>query len=465
MPAPPPSPRRSGPRGEGPDQEQHGALPERRAEAASACVGTTSGSPGRAGPRAGRRRAAAAARPGRPPRPRGWQARNSSSAGPRQSPSAARPLQDRVSGGGTGRRQVPAAAGGVEVELVGLESQPVAARRDALQPFRLDAEVAAKPGHVVVQRLHGVLRRVVGPERVDEPLDPDHAAGGKGQHGEQRAATAPGTGTAPRRATRRTSGAERRPRSSAERGPVGGSSSGSWRRGALDCASACPAGSAPSSPRAASRAGEAKDSVATHAANRSRPTAATRPAVWDGWRQQRLDLAVQAASGEGQPESELLVGADPRPAERRRCSNSSLSSGSIELAPGGTACRSRGRRRELDRVRASVDPAADGRWSDVPGEAVGAEGDHRVRARPRRGARRAGHRRARGRARHRPPSGRSSQRCSVDTEDARAPPRARRVRTPAKAARRAASACWVGRLAAGGRHADHPAARRRAGPH
>ena len=107
----------------------------------------------RAVPRAGRRPAGAAARRGRPtPPPASGIARNSVRAGPRHSASAALRVEPAR---GAGPRRRPART-----------ARAAAGSRRLTAPAgrRRSPRWRAQPGHVVVQRLGGVGRRVVGPE-------------------------------------------------------------------------------------------------------------------------------------------------------------------------------------------------------------------------------------------------------------------------------------------------------------
>ena len=72
----------------------------------------------------------------------------------------------------------------VEVELAGLDAQQVAGR-PRLDP--LAAEELAQVGDVDLQRLVDGRRRVLLPQRVDQPVSRDDAIGVEQQQGQQRA--------------------------------------------------------------------------------------------------------------------------------------------------------------------------------------------------------------------------------------------------------------------------------------
>ena len=78
-------------------------------------------------------------------------------------------------------------ANGVEVELVRLQPEAVAALA-LLQPVGPRAELAAEPADLVVQRLHGVVRRFIRPQCVHEPNGGQAPVAGNREHGQQGAA-------------------------------------------------------------------------------------------------------------------------------------------------------------------------------------------------------------------------------------------------------------------------------------
>lgn len=80
---------------------------------------------------------------------------------------------------------------GIDIELPRLQAEAVAVG-SPFQPPCQQTEVTAHTGDVVVERLHRVVGRVVGPQRFDQPLGPDRPPGLESEQRQQGSPAAAG---------------------------------------------------------------------------------------------------------------------------------------------------------------------------------------------------------------------------------------------------------------------------------
>ena len=276
-------------------------------------------------------------------------------------------------GGGGGRarcgRGLGQPAGRIRVQLVRLQQQAVAGPVP-LQPVGERAQMAAHPGDVVVERLHGVAGWLVGPQAVDQPVRARASAS-------RRARAAP---AAPAGAARGPRPARRAPGARAARGRPRTGRGRSARRPSGAPGSGYVVPHCARAPASAVIVVSSGGREALGGDPRAEPLPADRRDQAAGLRllaQQRLDLALQrrvlrAAAGRRAPRPVQIRG---RPSSKTPYSSSSSASTAGSCA---TAWSTRGG--VGGALTAWSAQRAHGPVVGVPGESVRAERDQRVGA-------------------------------------------------------------------------------------
>jgi hypothetical protein len=100
----------------------------------------------------------------------------------------------------TGRQRLPPLAGqpleAVRVDILRVDREPVPRRLELDQAagITLVAQPATEPGHLGLQRVGGIARRVLAVQAIDQPRSADHPARLQQQQGQQRARPRPTDG-------------------------------------------------------------------------------------------------------------------------------------------------------------------------------------------------------------------------------------------------------------------------------